>query len=36
MKTVRWHSGQAGVGLRASLPRGDLDEQAQGIAEAYV
>jgi hypothetical protein len=36
MKTVRRRSGQAFVGLRASLTRGDLDEQAQDIAEAYV
>ena len=36
MKTVRRHNGQAFVGLRASLTRGDLDEQAQAIAEAYV
>src|SRR6266487_2689161 len=36
MKTVRRRSGQAFVGLRASLTRGDLDEQAQNIAEAYV
>jgi hypothetical protein len=36
MKTVRQRSGQAFVGLRASLTRGDLDEQAQAIAEAYV
>jgi hypothetical protein len=36
MKTVRRRSGQACVGLRASLTRGDLYEQAQDIAEAYV
>src|SRR5215216_4513261 len=36
MKTVRRRSGQIFVGLRASLIRGDLDEQAQDIAEAYV
>ncbi len=36
MKTVRRRSGQAGVGLWASLLRGDRDEQAQAIAEAYV
>ena len=36
MKTVRRRSGQAFVGLRASLTRGDLEEQAQAIAEAYV
>jgi hypothetical protein len=36
MKTVRWRSRQAFVGLRASLTRGDLDEQTQDIAEAYV
>ena len=36
MKTVRRRSGQAFVGLRASLTRGDLDEQAQAIAEAYL
>jgi hypothetical protein len=36
MKTVRWRSGQAYVGLRASLTRGDLDAQAQDIIKAYV
>jgi len=36
MKTVRRRSGQAFVGLRASITRGDLDEQAQNVAEAYV
>ena len=36
MRTVRRRSGQAFVGLRASLTRGDLDQQAQAIAEAYV
>jgi hypothetical protein len=36
MKTVRRRSGQAFVGLRASPTRGDLDEQAQSIAQAYV
>jgi hypothetical protein len=36
MKTVRGRSGQAFVGLRASLTCGDLDQQAQDIAEAYV
>src|SRR5438552_12403596 len=36
MKTVRRRSGQVFVGLRASLTRGDLDEQAQNVAEAYV
>src|SRR5436190_8135632 len=36
MKTVRRRSGQAFVGLRASPTRGDLDQQAQHIAEAYV
>src|SRR6266545_1901104 len=36
MKTVRRRSGQVFVGLRASLIRGDLDQQAQNVAEAYV
>lgn len=36
MKTVRRRSGQVFVGLRASLTRGDLDQQAQNVGEAYV
>ena len=36
MKTVRRRSGQVFVGLRASLTRGDLDQQAQNVTDAYV
>jgi hypothetical protein len=36
MKTVRRRGRQAFVGLRASLTRGDLEEHAQNITEAYV
>jgi hypothetical protein len=36
MQTVRRRNGQAFVGLCASLTRGNLDEQAQDIADAYV
>jgi hypothetical protein len=36
MKTVRWRSGQIFVGLVASLPRGDINQHAQNVAEVDV